>query len=78
MQSIEPDRVFSNNLQETSTSYQPINGAMTDTPIYVCIVTIVMLELAMLDLCKLVLNVNKEATSRNSENAIISLKCIFV
>ena len=40
---------------------------MTDTPIYVCIVTIVMLELATLDLCKLVLNVNKEAMIQNSK-----------
>ena len=44
-----------------STQFEPINRAMTDTPLCVCIVTIVMLELAILDLFKLGLNVNKEA-----------------
>ena len=49
------------------TQFEPINGAMMDTPLCVCIVTIVMLELAMLDLFKLGLNVNKEAVGRNSK-----------
>ena len=38
-----------------------------DTPLSVCIVTIVTSELAMLDLCKLGLNVNKEAVGQNSK-----------